>query len=54
MTAEPCGPAPEEEFFSKLDSLLFFLGALESDVKELQRRAELVDETLMKVGLILS
>jgi len=38
MSAAPCGPAPEEELFSKLDSLLEYLGEIESDVKDLRRR----------------
>ena len=54
MNEALCGPAPEEELFSKLDSLLLFLGRLESDVKELQRHAELVDAILMQVGAILA
>jgi hypothetical protein len=54
MNEVPCGPAPDEELYAKLDSLLFFLGNLESDVKELQRRAELVEETLMRVAVVLS
>jgi len=53
MSAELCGHALSDLAEEKFDALLEYCGNLESEVKDLGRRVALLEELVVRVGLIL-